>query len=112
VDYFLNPITVVSSTTVPGITQDNIDWLNWDDYTKYTFMFKAAYKLKKSLTISAGYVYERFRYSDGQLDNCQFVNPAGGNPATSASNGAWLTGYQKDQTYEASLIFTGITYKF
>jgi len=109
VDYTLNPITV---TTVPGANQDNINILRWDDYTKYALKFKAAYNLTKSLTVSAGYVYERFKYNDAQLDNYQYINPPGGNPATSASNGAWLTGYQKDQTYKASLIFTGVTYKF
>ena len=109
VDYTLNPITV---TTVPGANQDNIDILRWDDYTKYALKFKAAYNLTKSLTVSAGYVYERFKYNDAQLDDYQFINPPGGNPATSTSNGAWLTGYQKDQTYSANLIFGGLTYKF
>ena len=109
VDYTLNPITV---TTVPGANNDNIDILPWDDYTRYAFTFKAAYNLTKCLTVSAGYVYERFKYSDIQLDNYQFVNPAGGNPATSASNGSWLTGYQDSQTYRANVVFAGVTYKF
>jgi MtrB/PioB family decaheme-associated outer membrane protein len=105
VDYTLDPVTIVT-----GANQDNIDIINWDDYTKYAFTFKAAYNLTKSLMVSAGYVYERFKYSDAQLDDYQFVNPPGG-PVT-GSNGAYLTGYQKDQAYKASLIFTGVTYKF
>jgi MtrB/PioB family decaheme-associated outer membrane protein len=109
VDYTLDPITV---TTVPGANQDNIDILTWDDYTKYALKFKAAYNLMKSLMVSAGYVYERFKYNDAQLDDYQFINPPDGNPATSVSNGAWLTGYQKDQSYSAHLIFGGLTYKF
>lgn len=105
VDYTLDPVTIVT-----GATQDNIDIINWDDYTKYAFKFKAAYNLTKSLMVSAGYVYERFRYSDAQLDNYQFVNPPGG--PVSGTNGGYLTGYQKDQTYTADLIFAGLTYKF
>jgi hypothetical protein len=84
--------------------------MRWDDYTKYALKFKAAYNLTKSLTISAGYVYERFRYNDIQLDGYQFVNPLGGPVA--GSSGAYLTGYQKDQSYRANLIFGGITYNF
>jgi hypothetical protein len=107
VDYTLDPITVI---TVPGADQDNIDIMRWDDYTKYALKFKVAYNLTKSLRVSAGYVYERFKYNDIQLDDYQFVNPPGG--PVIGSNGAYLTGYQKDQSYEASLIFTGVTYEF
>lgn len=105
VDFTLDPLTIVT-----GATQDNIDIMNWDDYTKYSFAFKAAYNFSKSLTVSAGYAYERFKYNDIQLDGYQFVNPPGG-PVT-GSNGAYLTGYQKDQSYRANLVFGAITYKF
>ena len=105
VDYTLDPLTIVT-----GATQDNIDIMNWDDYTKYSFVFKAAYHFSKSLTVSAGYAYERFKYNDVQLDDYQFVNPPGG-PVT-GSSGAYLTGYQKDQSYRANLVFGGVTYTF
>jgi hypothetical protein len=53
-----------------------------------------------------GYAYENFKYSDAQLDDYQFV------PATSGSNGAYLTGAYKDQSYSSNIVFAGITYKF
>jgi hypothetical protein len=105
VDFTLDPVTILA-----GADNDNVDIMRWDDYDKYAFMFKAAFNVTKSLMVSAGYVYERFKYSDIQLDDYQFVNPPGG-PVT-GSNGAYLTGYQKDQSYRADLIFGGITYKF
>jgi MtrB/PioB family decaheme-associated outer membrane protein len=107
VNFTLDPISLIG---VAGADNDNVDIMRWDDYTKYALKFKAAYNLTKSLTISAGYVYERFRYNDIQLDGYQFVNPLGGPVA--GSSGAYLTGYQKDQSYRANLIFGGITYNF
>jgi MtrB/PioB family decaheme-associated outer membrane protein len=94
----------------PTANNDNIDIMNLDDYTKYAFKFKAAYHFTKSLIVSAGYVYERFKYNDAQLDNYLFVNPAGG-PVT-GGNAGYLTGAYKDQSYKGHLVFGGVSYKF
>jgi len=110
VDFTLDPGLFAAATGLAAGNNENVDIMRWDDYTKYAFKFKAAYNLTKSLRVSAGYVYERFKYNDIQLDGYQFVNPPGG-PVT-GSNGAFLTGYQKDQSYRANLIFGGITYQF
>ena len=110
VDFTLDPALFAAATGLAAGNNENVDIMRWDDYTKYSFMFKAAFSVTKSLIVSAGYVYERFKYNDIQLDGYQFVNPPGG-PVT-GSNGAFLTGYQKDQSYRANLIFTSVTYKF
>jgi MtrB/PioB family decaheme-associated outer membrane protein len=94
----------------PTANNDNIDITNWDDYTKYALRFKAVYYFTKSLFVSAGYVYERFKYKDAQLDNYLFVNPAVG-PVT-GGNAGYLTGAYKDQSYKAHLVFGGMSYKF
>jgi len=91
---------------VSGANNDSIDITRWDDYTKYSFKLKGVYNFTKSLTASLGYGYERFSYRDAQLDGYQYV------PATSGSNGGYLTGAYKDQSYGAHLIFGGLTYKF
>jgi MtrB/PioB family decaheme-associated outer membrane protein len=91
----------------PAANQDNIDIMRWDDYTLYSFRVKAVYNFTKSLAASIGYAYERFKYSDAQLDNYNFV-PAGP-PNT---NAAFLTGAYKDQSYKANVVFGGLTYKF
>jgi hypothetical protein len=113
VNYTLDPGLFVAGTGLgpaSGANNDNIDITNLDDYTKYAFKFKAAYHLTKSFIVSAGYVYERFKYNDAQLDNYQFVNPAVGPVA--GGNAGYLTGAYKDQSYNAHLIFGGVTYKF
>jgi MtrB/PioB family decaheme-associated outer membrane protein len=110
VDLTLDPALFVAGTGLAGANNEIIDIINLDDYTKYALKFKAAYHFTKSLIVSAGYVYERFKYNDAQLDNYQFVNPATG-PVT-GGNAAYLTGAYKDQSYKANIVFGGVTYKF
>jgi MtrB/PioB family decaheme-associated outer membrane protein len=113
VDFTLDPSLFVAGTGLgpgSGANNDNIDITNLDDYTKYALKFKAAYHFTKSLIVSAGYVYERFKYNDAQLDNYLFVNPAGG-PVT-GGNAGYLTGAYKDQSYKAHVVLGGVTYRF
>jgi hypothetical protein len=113
VDFTLDPALFVAGTGLgpgSGANNDNIDITNLDDYTKYAFKFKAAYYFTKSIIVSAGYIYERFKYNDSQLDNYLFVNPAVG-PVT-GGNAGYLTGAYKDQSYKAHVVFGGVTYKF
>ena len=113
VDFTLDPSLFVAGTglgAASGANNDNIDIMNLDDYTKYAFKFKTVYRFTKSIIVSAGYVYERFKYNDAQLDNYLFVNPAGG-PVT-GGNAGYLTGAYKDQSYKGHLVFAGLTYKF
>jgi hypothetical protein len=109
VDLTLDPALFVAGTGLgpgSGANNDNIDIINLDDYTKYVFKFKAAYHVTKFLIVSGGYVYERFKFNDVQLDNYQFT------PSGPTSNTAFLTGAFKDQSYKANLVFGGVTYKF
>ena len=109
VDFTLDPVffTAAGGAGLSGIgaNNSNVDISRWDDYTLYCFKIKAIYNFTKSLAASIGYAYERFRYSDAQLDNYNFA-PAGG------TNAAFLTGAYKDQSYKANLIFGGLSYKF
>jgi MtrB/PioB family decaheme-associated outer membrane protein len=106
VDFTINPALFVASNGLAGANSDIVDISQWDDYTLYCFKIKAVYNFTKSLSASLGYAYERFKYSDAQLNNYNFV------PATAGTNGAYLTGAYKDQSYKANLIFGGLSYKF
>jgi hypothetical protein len=106
VDITFNDTLLFADAGVTGANNDIIDISRWDDYTRYSFKVKGVYNFTKSLATSLGYGYERFKYSDAQLDGYQYV------PATSGSNGGYLTGAYKDQSYGAHLIFAGLTYKF
>ena len=87
-----------------GANNDNIDIGRWDDYTLYSFSIKAVYNFTKSLVAMIGYAYERFWYSDAQLNNYLFTPTSGG--------AAFLTGAYKDQSYRANVVFGGMSYKF
>jgi MtrB/PioB family decaheme-associated outer membrane protein len=110
VDYTLDPgLFSLGGLFGTGADNDNIDIGRWDDYIFYCFKIKTVYHFTKSLLASLGYAYERFKYSDAQLDNYQFA-PTG--PGTSDSNRAYLTGAYKDQSYKANLVFAGVAYQF
>ena len=93
VDFTLDPVffTAGGGAGLNGIgaNNSNIDITRWDDYTLYYFKIKAVYNFTKSLSASIGYAYERFKYSDAQLDNYNFT-PTGG------TNAAFLTGAYKE----------------
>jgi MtrB/PioB family decaheme-associated outer membrane protein len=89
-----------------GRTQDNIDISDWDDYRLRSYLVKAKYYATKNFTFSVGYAYEKFKYNDAQIEGYQFV------PATTGSNGAYLTGAYRSPSYSASIVFVGATYKF
>ena len=112
VDLTYNDPDLFGNTGVAGANNDIIDIPRWDDYTKYSFMSKAVYNFTKSLAASLGYAYERFKYSDAQLDDYQFVNPPGVPVPVTGNNGAYLTGAYKDQSYKAHMVFGGLTYRF
>ncbi len=111
VDFTLDPgLFVAANGLAPaatGANNDTIDIMRSEDYTLYGFKIKTIYYFTKAFVASLGYAYERFKYSDAQLDGYQFV-PGGG----SGSNGAYLTGAYKDLSYKANMVFGGLTYKF
>ncbi|NWF92634.1 MAG: MtrB/PioB family decaheme-associated outer membrane protein [Syntrophaceae bacterium] len=89
-----------------GRDQKNIDISFWDDYRLKLYMIKAVYNATNRLSFSVGYAYEKFKYNNAQYDGYQFV------PATSGTNGAYLTGAYRDPSYSASVVFLGARYKF
>ncbi len=114
VDFTLSPQLFSATTGLgPGTGANNntIDISNWDDYKLASFRFKAIYNFSKSFAAALGYVYQSYQYSDAQLNNYQFVNPPPVGPVA-GSNGAFLTGAYKDQSYRANLIYGSVTYNF
>ena len=98
---------LLGSNPLPaGRTQDNIDLPNWDNYRLLNFLVRLEYKPKKELTIAGGYVYEKFTYNDAQYDGYLYV------PATTGTNGAYLTGAYQDPSYTANVFFMTLSYQF
>ena len=89
-----------------GRTQDNIDLSNWDGYKLTCVLIKLSYNVTKSLSVAAGYVYEKYDYNDAQYDGYQYV------PAVTGTNGAYLTGAYNNPSYESNVGFMTVTYRF
>ena len=103
--YLLDPATL-AGLAPGGRTQDNIDIGNWDDYSLRYYLAKITYEPTAALSCSIGYAYEKFIYDDAQYDGYQYV------PATTGTNGAYLTGAYKDPSYEAHIVFLNVSYKY
>src|ERR1700690_3514851 len=86
-----------------GANNNNIDIPNWDDYTKKSVMAKLIYDVTKKITFAIGYAYEKFTFSDAQLDGYALIPTDGG---------AFLTGAYANQSYKANLYFASVSYKF
>ena len=89
-----------------GRTQDNIDLSNWDGYKLSRVLVKLSYTVTKSLSVAAGFVYEKYNYNDAQYDGYQYV------PAVVGTNGAYLTGAYNNASYESPVGFVTLSYRF
>jgi MtrB/PioB family decaheme-associated outer membrane protein len=107
VDFTIDPGLFVAANGLAGANNESVDVKRSEDYILYSLKIKAIYSFTKSLAASLGYAYERFNYKDDQLDGYVFV-PSGG----VTSNGAFLTGAYKNQSYKAHVVFGGVTFKF
>ncbi|MBI5098755.1 MAG: MtrB/PioB family outer membrane beta-barrel protein [Nitrospirae bacterium] len=83
-----------------GATNSSIDISNSDDYRKQAVSVKAVYNVSKPLTVTGGYAYEQYKYSDAQLDGYKYDAPL------------YLTGAFKDSSYNANVVFVTAVYKF
>ena len=89
-----------------GRTQDNIDLSNWDGYKLSRVLVKLSYTVTKSLSVAAGFAYEKYNYNDAQYDGYQYV------PAVAGTNGAYLTGAYNNPSYESPVGFVTLSYRF
>lgn len=95
-----------TAALVGGRNNENIDIRNFDDYRKRAYMLKAIYEFSKNISCSLGWAYEKYVYQDVQVDGYIYV------PATTGTNGAYLTGFGKDPSYTANVYFASLTYRF
>jgi MtrB/PioB family decaheme-associated outer membrane protein len=89
-----------------GRTQDNIDISNLDNYKLRYYLIKLTYNATKSSSVALGYAYEKYIYSDAAYDGYQYV------PATTGTNGGYLTGAYSNPSYESNVVFLTASYRF
>jgi len=73
-----------------------------DDYVKKTFEAKAIYAFDPKLSLTVGYLFEQFDYSDIAFANYQFILPTGD----------FYSGAYFDQNYRANVGYVLLAYKF
>jgi len=86
-----------------------VDIPNVDSYQKYSLRFVTAYNWSNAMVIKAGYVYDRYNYSDAQLNGYQYIVtlPTAGSPTT-----GYLTGANANPSYSVNTVFLAMTYQF
>ena len=85
-----------------------------DDTKLQRFQIKGSYNINPKWAVSAGYAYEKYDYSDGQMAGYggyygYFQNL---NTGAVGSNYSWLTGAFANPAYTTNLIWATVTYKF
>jgi MtrB/PioB family decaheme-associated outer membrane protein len=78
---------------------------NYDNFTKQTLNLKGKYKATKQLDVTLGYAYERYDYSDIQMDDYIYDVKTG-------SNQNYLSGAYAYPNYRASIGYVYFTYHF
>ena len=96
---FDGPLTVSPASYPQAVT-------NFDDAKRTSFNLKGIYALSKSISITAGYAYEKYDYKDAQFDGYRNTIPAA-NRADS-----YLMGYYANPQYKANIIYGLVTWKF
>jgi|GEM_PF-1159351 len=90
---------LVDNNAVPPSASTN----QWDDYTKQQLEAKAIYLVQPKLTMTLGYLYERFDFADAGTAN---YNP------TLPGITAYYSGLGANQNYDANVGYLMATYGF
>ena len=80
---------------------------NVDSYQKYSLRFVTAYNWSDVIVIKAGYIYDRYKYSDAQLNGYKYVVTPPGLATT-----GYLTGAYANPSYSVNTVFLSMTYQF
>jgi MtrB/PioB family decaheme-associated outer membrane protein len=89
-----------------SLSQNSIDIMPWDDYTKKCFSAKLKYDVREDLRLIFGYAYEQMRISDGSYNGYKYVV---GTTATTYLTGAYRNG---QQSYRANTYYLKTIYRF
>jgi hypothetical protein len=87
-------------TNYSGVTPVNINAL--DDYTKHTINAKLTYYFTPNASVDLGYLYEHLKYSDDAYTGYNLIPAAG----------QYLSGAYANPNYDASVIYTKLSFKF
>lgn len=78
---------------------------NFDNTTRKSLNLKGTYKVDRNWSMTAGYAYERYKYSDIGYDGFRYV-------AGTGASASYMTGQYAFQPYSANIFYLIGTYKF
>src|SRR6266511_3239488 len=82
----------------------------FDDSKKNSFNLKGIYTVNKNWSVTAGYAYEKYEYSDQRYDGYQYTIPFP--PVTNNASQSYLSGYNAFTPYKANIYYRLVTYRF
>ncbi|MBL8473151.1 MAG: MtrB/PioB family outer membrane beta-barrel protein [Rhodocyclaceae bacterium] len=97
--------TVDFSVQPGGNNANEVPIGNFDNATKSTFSLKGTYALTKQVELTAGYAFERFRFSDIAVDNYAYTVGAG-------NTTSYLSGYNAFTNYTTNIVYMLGTLRF
>ena len=81
-----------------------------DNTTLQRFLIKGTYAVNKNWAVNAGYAYEKYEYSDGQMAGYSSYYPYFQN--LGSSNISWYSGAFANPSYTTNLFWLTVEYKF
>ena len=78
---------------------------NYDSFRRNTLDLRGTYALNKNFDLTLGYAYDRFRYSDIQMDGYRYTV---GGPAVTST--AFFSGAYAFQNYNANIVYATLKY--
>ncbi|MBF0538368.1 MAG: MtrB/PioB family outer membrane beta-barrel protein [Nitrospirae bacterium] len=96
------------TTAVPAQDNSNIDIGSLDDYKQHSLMGKVIWNVSKAFAVVTGYAYQQYKYNDAAYNNypTTYVIP------DSSGNVNYISGAYANPSYNASLVFLTLAYKF
>jgi len=91
---------------VPSSVVRPLPVTSWDDTKKKSFNLKGVYAFSKTWTFTGGWAYERYEYSDSQMDGYQYTVPG------SSNQNAYLNGTYARPQYSANILYFLVNYRF
>jgi MtrB/PioB family decaheme-associated outer membrane protein len=78
----------------------------FDDTKKTQINIKGTYDFSKSLSLTAGYAYEKYEYSDEQYNGYRYTIPS------SSNQNSYLSGVYAFPQYKANIIYGFVSWRF
>jgi hypothetical protein len=79
---------------------------NVDNTRRWALNLKGTYTVDRNWSVTGGYAFERYKYSDIGYDDTRYFVP----PST--TSGSYVTGQYSFQPYTANIFYVLATYKF